>query len=205
MNEPAERGCACNQATHASGHPKPAGDAAVLRPPFILNGVQFDLGHLAPIRLLCPHIGADGPALVIDVRFSHHAYTVSTREASATAAAHLVTERGDPRMFDVVRWQQSRDYLPGMIASLPTARVEFNPEKRNYRYALKGRLEDGQEYALFFSLKRSIAAGHDLHMTVESAYAVPVGSRGRPPGEIRFGVLALKTLRGEVISTPPRR
>ncbi len=42
-------------------------------------------------------------------------------------------------------------------------------------------------------------------MTVESAYAVPAGSRGRSPGEIRFGMLAMKTLRGEVIRFPPRR
>ena len=175
------------------------------RSPFIFDGAQFDLSHLAPTRLLCPRIGADGPALVIDVGFSHHTYTVSTREAAAMAAAQLVTERGDPRLFDVVRWQQSRDHLPRMVASLPTARVEFTPEKRNYRYALKGRLENGQEYALFFSLKRSVAAEHDLHMTVESAYSVPPGDRGRPPGEMRFGVLALKVLRGEVIKTPPRR
>ena len=142
---------------------------------------------------------------MIDVGFSHHTYTVSTREAAAIAATQLVMERNDPRLFDVVRWQQSRDHLQGMVASLPTAKVEFTPEKRNYRYALKGSLENGQEYALFFGLKRSTAAEHDLHMTVESAYAVPAGSRDRPPGEMRFGVLALKVLRGDVIKTPPRR
>ena len=175
------------------------------RPPFILGGVQFDLGHLAPTQMLCPRIGANGPDLVIDVRFSHHAYTVAAPGVPITAGAPHVTERGDVRLFDLVRWQQSRDHLPGMVASLPTARVEFTPEKRNYRYAMRARLANGQEYALFLSLRRSSVAGCDLHMTVESAYAVPAGSRGKPPGEIRFGVLAMKTMRGEVISFPPRR
>lgn len=175
------------------------------RPPLTFQGVQFDLGHLAPTQMTCPRIGADGPDLVIDVGFSHHAYTVSVPGIPTAAGAPHVSERGDMRVFDVVRWQQSRDYLPGMVASLPAARVEFTPEKRNYRYALKGRLEDGQEYALFFSLRRSSTAGHDLRMTVESAYAVPPGSRGRSPGEIRFGVLAMKVMRGEVIQHPPRR
>ena len=175
------------------------------RPPLTFQGVQFDLGHLAPTQMLCPRIGTAGPDLVIDVRFSHHAYTVAAPSTPATAGAPHVSERGDVRLFDLVRWQQSRDYLPGMVASLPAARVEFTPEKRNYRYALRGRLADGQEYALFLSLRRSSVAGQDLHMTLESAYAVPASSRGRPPGEIRFGVLAMKTMRGEVISFPPRR
>lgn len=175
------------------------------RPPLIFGGVQFDLGHLAPTQMLCPRIGADGPDLVINVRFSHHAYTVAAPGIPATTSTLHVTERGDVRLFDLVRWQQSRDHLPGMVASLPAARVEFTTEKRNYRYALKGRLADGQEYALFFSLQRSSVAGHDLRMTVESAYAVPAGRRGRPPGEIRFGVLAIKVIRGESIHFPPRR
>jgi len=177
----------------------------VTRPPLTFQGVQFDLGHLAPTQMTCPRIGADGPDLVIDVTFSHHAYTVAVPGIPAAAGVPHVSERGEVRLFDLVRWQQSRDHLPGMVASLPAARVEFTPEKRNYRYALKGRLEDGQEYALFFSLRRSSVAGQDLHMTVESAYAVPAGSRGRPPGEIRFGMLAMKTMRGEIIRFPPRR
>ncbi len=177
----------------------------MLRPPFVFGGVQFDLGHLAPTQMLCPRIGADGPDLMIEVGFSHHAYTVAAPGIPATAGTPHVIERGDARLFDLVRWQQSRDHLPGMVASLPAARVEFTPEKRNYRYALKSRLADGQEYALFFSLRRSSVAGRDLRMTVESAYAVPAGSRGRPPGEIRFGVLAMKTMRGEVMRFPPRR
>ena len=175
------------------------------RPPLIFGGVQFDLNHLAPTQLLCPRIGANGPDLVIDVKFNHHAYTVAAPDIPAAAGALHVSERGDVRLFDPVRWQQSRDHLPGMVANLPAAKVEFTPEKRNYRYALRSRLADGQEYALFLSLRRSSVAGYDLHMTLESAYAVPAGSRGRPPGEIRFGVLAMKTMRGEVISFPPRR
>ena len=175
------------------------------RPPLTFQGTLFDLNHLAPTRLLCPRVGADGPDLVIEVAFSHHTYTIAAAGAPATVGAPRVSERGDMRLFDLVRWQQSRDHLPGMVACLPAARVEFTPEKRNYRYALRGRLADGQEYALFLSLRRSSVAGQDLHMTVESAYVVPAGSRGRPPGEIRFGVLAMKTMRGEVISFPPRR
>lgn len=143
--------------------------------------------------------------MVIGVTFSHHTYTVSAPPDPATVDAWRITERGDVRFFDVARWQQSRDHLPGMIATLPRARVEFTPEQRNYRYALRGRLEGDLEYALFFSLRRADASGHDLRMVIESAYTVPAGSRGRPPGEIRFGVLALKVLRGEVIRHPPRR
>lgn len=142
---------------------------------------------------------------MIDVTFSHHAYTVSAASNPAAARALQVSERGDVRFFDLARWQQSRDHLPGMIAALPRARVEFTHEQRNYRYALRGRLEGDLEYALFFSLRRADAPGHDLRMVIESAYTVPAGSRGRPPGEIRFGVLALKVLRGEVIRHPPRR
>lgn len=173
------------------------------RPPLIFEGVQFDLDHLAPARLLCPRIGG-GPDLVIDVTFGHHAYTVAVPKGQALSGAVRVTERDDVRLFDVVRWQQSRDHLPDMIAGLPGAKVEFTPEKRNFRYALKARLADSQEYALFLSLRRSSDADYDLRMVVESAYAIPAGGRARAPGEIRFGVLAMKVMRGEIIRIPPR-
>ena len=58
MNEAArtltERDCTCNQPARLAGYREPVGDAAVHRSPFILNGIQFDLGHLASTRLLCP-------------------------------------------------------------------------------------------------------------------------------------------------------
>lgn len=171
----------------------------------ILNGRTFDLDHLAPSTLLCarPQSGQGGD-IRIEVTFSHHTYT--TKVASLTAAtSHQVVQRGDRRFFDVDRWQQSRDYLPDMVAALPTARVEFTPEVRNYRYALGRLIAPGTQYALFFSLKRSPVPGFDLQMVVESAYPLPEGSRGRSPGHIRFVILADKILRGEAVSTPPRR
>lgn len=177
----------------------------MIRPPLAFQGAQFDLSHLAPTRLLCPRMGAVGPDLVITVTFSHHAYTVAVPKSPAAPNAVHVSERGDARLFDTTRWQQSRNHLPGMVASLPGSKVEFTAEQRNYRYALKARLTNDEEYALFLSLRRSSEADCDLRMVVESAYAIPAGSRGRPPGEMRFGVLAMKTLRGDPIHPPPRR
>lgn len=173
------------------------------RSPFILEGQTFDLGHLAPGKLLCPRLQEKAPPLTIDVTFGHHAYTVSAPAGSA--GSNQVVERGDPRVFDVVRWQLSRDYLPALVESLPNSHVEFTPEVRNYRFAMATRLPGGMEYAMFFSLKRSSAPGCDLHMTIESAYPIQPGSRPKPPGRIRFGVLATKVALGEKVSRPPVR
>jgi hypothetical protein len=175
------------------------------RPPFLLQNAHYDLSHLAPTQLLCPRIGDQGPQLVIEVAFSHHTYTVSAMGDPAAAALYRVVERGDVRFFDHERWQLSREHLPGMVAALPAARVEFTWEARNYRYAMGTLLLSGSEYGMFFSLRQSATPGHDLRMVVESAYPVPAGSRPRPPGVIRFGVLAMKVLRGEKVKQPPRR
>ena len=80
------------------------------RPPLTFQGVQFDLGHLAPTQMLCPRIGTAGPDLVIDVRFSHHAYTVAAPDTPDTAGTPHVSERGDVRLFDLVR-RQRRPWL----------------------------------------------------------------------------------------------
>lgn len=178
------------------------------RPPFIAEGVHYDLGHLAPSLLLCPRPGpapANEPPLRIEVAFSHHCYTVSTADDPGAAQAYHVSERGDVRLFNAARWELSRAHLPGMITILPAAKVEHTWEQRNYRYALITPLPDGSEYQMFFSLRRSGEAGTDLRLFVESAYPIPPASRPRAPGVIRFAILAMKVLRGEPIRHPPRR
>ena len=179
------------------------------RPPFVLEGVHYDLGHLAPRVVLCPRpapITATGePSLRIGVAFSHHCYTVGTAEDPAAAQMYHVTERGDVRLFNTARWELSQAHLPGMVASLPTAKVEHTWEQRNYRYALSTLIPDGSEYQMFFSLRRSGEPGADLRLFVESAYPILPANRPRGPGVIRFAVLAVKVLRGEPIRHPPRR
>jgi len=181
----------------------------VTRPPFVLEGVHFDLGHLAPLVLPCPRPAAPGltgeTPLRIEVAFSHHCYTVGTAEDPTAAETYHVAERGDVRLFNAARWELSRAHLPEMIAALPAARVEHTWELRNYRYALSAALRDGSEYQMFFSLRRSGGAVSDLRLFVESAYPISPASRPRGPGVIRFAVLAMKILRGERIKHPPRR
>ena len=180
----------------------------MIRPPFIAEGVHYDLGHLAPSVLLCPRPGptvADEPHLRIEIAFSHHCYTVNTADDPGAAQVYHVRERGDVRLFNAARWALSRAHLPGMIATLPAAKVEHTWEQRNYRYALTTPLPEGSVYQMFYSLRRSAGAGTDLRMFVESAYPISPASRPRAPGIIRFAILAMKVLRGEPIRHPPRR
>jgi hypothetical protein len=181
----------------------------VTRQPFVLQGVHYELGHLAPFILACLRPAstatADTVPLRIDVAFSHHCYTVGTAQDPAAAEIYHVAERGDVRLFNTAPWELSRTHLPGMVLALPTAKVEHTWERRNYRYALSMPQSDGSEYQMFFSLRRSSDPCSDLRLFVESAYTTLPANRPKGPGIIRFVVLAMKVLRGEQIRLPPRR
>lgn len=79
------------------------------RTPFVLGSVHYDLGHLAPLVLLCPQpasMAVAGEALLrIEVAFSHHCYTVGTTDDPSAAGTYHVAERGDVRLFNAVRWE----------------------------------------------------------------------------------------------------
>ena len=106
-----------------------------------------------------------------------------------------------PRAFDQRRYDLSKN-LPQLIRALPTAKVHQTPERRNYVYFSVLTELDGEEYLVFFSLKKAHKGqNHDLELFVESAYpsemdAVP--SRRRP-NAIRFAILALKVYKGEPV------
>ena len=95
----------------------PRGERRVTRPPIIVKGVPYDLGHLAPFVLQYPRPvsppAVDEAPLRIEIAFSHHCYTVSTAEDPAAAETYHVTERGDVRLFNAARWKLSKAYLSG--------------------------------------------------------------------------------------------
>lgn len=109
----------------------------------------------------------------------------------------------DKRAFSHERHALSYN-LPGMVRALPTARVNFTSEERNYVYSVLLPPAEGDEggapYPMFFQLKRAsgtaAARGFHLELHVVSAYR-PDSAIAVRRENIRFLVLATKVHRGQ--------
>jgi hypothetical protein len=163
---------------------------------------KIALQHLDPHILECPTTDPQLPnPLVVNVRYSDHCFSEKFDPATHTLDLRLPwcgPNTQDPRAFDQVRHALSLA-LPGLIGKLPTARVNFTSEPRNYVYAASLPHPDPESghvpYGVFFQLKRADrTSGVHLDLTVVSAYSADDGTIGvrKRPDHIRFLVLAGK-------------
>ncbi|MGE7157545.1 hypothetical protein ACQKJ1_28010 [Methylorubrum rhodesianum] len=169
-----------------------------------IDGVALDLAHLEP-RLLSFFVQKVARELSIDVRFSNHCFTCKF-EDGRHAATHLIMDHKNRRAYDPERHELSRQ-LPAIVEALPTASVYMTPTDRNYVYLGNVTTADGQQYPMYFNLRRA-PAGHQqqLLMVVESAY--PVADRLQVLAgttKISFPVLCAKVYRGERVRPQARR
>jgi hypothetical protein len=168
-------------------------------PPFVINGAAIDLGHLEPLLVACPTPG-QLTDLWINVRFSMHCFTEGFDPLRHDPSLKVMDHK-KPRAFDPRRYNLSKN-LPALIRALPTAKVHQTPEQRNYLYFCVLAELAGEEYLVFFSMKKAHKGqDHHLELFVESAYPARAGatpSRKRP-NAIRFAILALKVYKGEPV------
>ena len=164
-------------------------------------GDVIDLSHLEPFTLTCA-TGARDEALQINVRFSNHCFTEEFDE-SRHAGDLVVMDHKRKRAFDRFRYDLSKN-LPDAIQLLPEVRVHQTFEQRNYVYAASITGLEGRIYEVYFTLRKA-GGGVDLHLFVESAYAVEYASpRANRPNAIRFKVLAGKVFKGQRVRFAPR-
>jgi hypothetical protein len=196
----------------SSGPTPPFPVASRYRQPLVIKGQAIPLQHLDPHILQCPITEPQLPnPLLINVRYSDHCFSEKFDPATHTPDLLLPRQPNskDLRAFDQIRHALSLS-LPGLVGDLPTRRVNFTSEPRNYVYAVSLSHPDpayGQvPYGVFFQLKRAGAGAIHLDLTVVSAYSAgdtTIGIRKRPD-HIRFLVLAAKTYRGQPVQAHRR-
>jgi len=183
-------------------------------PPLVVAGQSIALDHLEPHGLDCPTTDAGLPnPLRINVVYGDHTFSEGydpARHAPDFLLPWTSPTSRDKRTFSAARHALSHN-LPAMVRVLPTARVNFTSEERNYVYSIllppAGEEVGEQRYPMFFQIKRAngaaAALGHHLELHVVSAYQPdrPIAVRREA---IRFIVLASKVHRGERVQ-PFRR
>lgn len=174
-------------------------------PPLVVAGASISLAHLEPHGLDCPTTEAGLPnPLRINVVYGDHCFSEGYDPAKHPAGLLLPwtsPASRDRRAFSAARHALSHN-LPCMVRSLPTARVNFTSEERNYVYfiTLTAAAAAGGFYPMFFQIKRAVGEaarlGFHLELHVVSAYQPdrPIAVRREA---IRFLVLASKVHRGE--------
>lgn len=176
-------------------------------PPLVVAGTPISLAHLEPHGLDCTTTEAGLPnPLRLNVVYSDHCFSEGYNPARHVGTLLLPwtsPASRDKRAFSYERHGLSHN-LPGMVRALPTARVNFTSEERNYVYSVvlppaEGDA-DGVSYPMFFQVRRASGTaaelGFHLEMHVVSAYRPdrPIAVRRE---NIRFLVLATKIHRGE--------
>jgi hypothetical protein len=172
--------------------------------PIIYNGRPISVVHLAPRETRCPcrEIGRE---LVISVDFRNHCYTEDFDPEKHSRDQIILYDAPDrPRVFCPVRFGLSHR-LPALVDGISSQKVQQTAELRNYVYVVPMQVL-GRVYEVYFMLQRATAPDRaDLRLTVESAYLVDMPPvLPRRPNNIRFGVLAYKTLRNERIKFAAR-
>ena len=153
-----------------------------------------EVEHLAPMEF---EMEIEERPVRVGVRFSNHCFTEKWDEAIHAGQSIIFDAGNKPRVFCPLRFQLSLG-LPDLIRGLPNGHVYQTPEA-NY---VKVTTADGEEYRMFFNIKKGGHHGDGCHVTlfVESAYA-PNGDglAVEKMTKVRFRVLVSKTLRGEKV------
>lgn len=168
--------------------------------PLVVNGVEVSLSHLEPFVFRCAARDVLEP-VELNVRFNDHCFSKTFDPAFHThddviRPSHAAkTER---RVFCPDRYALSL-HLRRIIEALGDKHVASTREGNLVRMEL----EDGQIYAIFFTLRRKM--GRRIDLFVVSAYPVAMGKKPADTGEMRFDLALAKVLRGEKPKFPNRR
>lgn len=170
-----------------------------LHQPLCFGGDIFDCEHLRPKIISCEH--KDTPEardLRIVVKYSNHCYSEEFVDGMHDEQL-VLWDHQRKRAFCRERYTHSL-FLPGLMDELPSKRVYQTAQARNYGHFVCLPQIEGREYQIYFSMRRQATNDSDLMLYVESAYASDKEpSLRKRPNNIRFAVLALKTLRGQPI------
>ncbi|OAS15936.1 hypothetical protein [Methylobacterium platani] len=169
-----------------------------------IDGSALDLTHLEP-RSLSFYVQKLTRDLTVYVRFSNHCFTCKFDDSRHTVA-DLIMDHRQRRAYDAERYDLSRR-LPTIVDALPGSSVYLTATDRNYVYVATVTTENGQQYPVYFNLRRAPREHPaQLLMMIESAY--PVADRRQVLAgttKISFAVLCAKVYRGERVQPKARR
>jgi hypothetical protein len=159
--------------------------------PLIIDGQRYDLSHLKPFEFAVTPKGWNETTRM-SVRFHDHCFTEKydpnhhmSKLISSQQSKH------EERAFDQLRYQMSFQ-LPELIRGLENKRISSTRNGNLVRVELA----DGQEYGVFFTLKKE--AHNRCILYVVSAYPL---SRPRQKiivtGEMKFNVAVGLVLKGK--------
>jgi hypothetical protein len=159
----------------------------------VINEYTYDLSHLSPttITVDIPDQSGKKKKINLYLRYSTHCYS-SKNDVDGTG--YEIFDGRETRFFSLERYNISL-YLPEIMKHLATPEKCYFASHRNY---FIGRLENGREFRVFFSIKK--ANRRTLSVYVESAYFPD--SPERKKGSIKGFLLLAKTLRNEPIKKP---
>jgi len=167
--------------------------------PLVIDGNFVDLAHLEPFEFQIIPTGLKDPA-TIRVAFNNHCFSEAfdaARHKTPLPTTHVAPH--ETRGFDPLRYELSK-LLPAEVRAFDGKRVAQTRSGPLVRVTLN----DGREYAIFFTLKKMKA--WICEMFVMSAYPLD-----RPKhqviatGEMKFNVAVALVLAGKKPKFPPRR
>ena len=118
-------------------------------------------------------------------RFSCHCYSRTPRESEMFAEERIVWDHKRLRLFSIRRYEFSVR-LPEIVRALPSKTVY----KTQYHNMVHVTLAEGEDYAVFFTLRRN---GDGVLAFIESAYPVDEVKRIEKSGKpMRFATAVAK-------------
>ena len=164
--------------------------------PIKIAGKVYGFDHLKPVTLAVqPDAKLETKALRILVNFSCHCFTGKFDGNPAFEYRH----GNEVRCFDEERFSLSFN-LSAMVQAIADKKVYFTRETNYLTVEVVDHDGKRLRYTMFFDLKRARDAGHDLVMTVESAYIKDAFPKHLD--KIRFRILAGKIARGQRVRSP---
>ena len=127
-----------------------------------IAGVDYDLTHLNPFVFPVIHGESE---YAVRVTFYDHVFTKAYDPSGHTPDLIYSRRPGDERVFDVRRWELSRD-LPNLFQTL--GRSSVYQSGRNF-FFLRGKTGE-PPYAVFFNAVRSTRQDAGVSVIVRSAY-----------------------------------
>lgn len=103
------------------------------------------------------------------VTYSLHCFTRSPRDGEGYLLRDVYYRNPEGRLFCSDRWTLSLG-LPDIIRSLPNRNC-FKTDRKNHVLFSKGQTENGDEYAVFFVVRRKANAAQPLTINILSAHA----------------------------------
>lgn len=131
------------------------------------DGTVYGLAHVHPFRFtvhLPAHKGRPDRNATINVGFSMHAFTVKIADAGPDP--EFYSDDRETRVFSLERYEWAFR-LKSIVASLEKRKCYFT-HRGNYATVDMDDLPPGQEYQLYFDLRKKAAC--TIELVVQSAY-----------------------------------